>query len=96
MNSKFLVCLLGLRAIKLLATYLQDPSSREIVLMQLKEWLSESAVASNKTLATVAATIFLNEDNIKEAFKTINNGSNMEQLVCAAFRLPLFVFLLML
>jgi hypothetical protein len=53
--------------------------------MQLKEWLGESSISSNKTLATVAATIFLNEDNIKEAFKAIKTGSNMEQLVCAVF-----------
>lgn len=48
--------------------------------MQLNEWLSESAGAGNKTLQTIAATIFTSTDNINEAFKVLGEGSNSEQL----------------
>jgi coatomer subunit epsilon len=69
----------GLSAIKLLATYLQDPSTAEIVTLQLKEWLGDGAVNGSKTLQTIAALIYLNEDSAKEAFKAIKTGANMEQ-----------------
>jgi coatomer subunit epsilon len=69
----------GQNAIKLLATYLQDPSSAEIVTLQLQEWLGDAALCSNKTLQTIAALICLNEDSAKEACKAIKTGANMEQ-----------------
>jgi hypothetical protein len=63
----------------LLATYLEDPASKEIVILQIKEWLSDSVAASNKTLQTVAATIFIHDGKISDAFKTLKAGTNMEQ-----------------
>ena len=47
----------------------------------MKEWLSDPVASGNKTLQIIAATIFLYEDNVKEAFKVIKNGSNLEQFV---------------
>lgn len=73
--------MVGLRAIKLLATYLDNPSNKEISVLQMKEWLSDPVASGNKTLQIIAATIFLYEDNVKEAFKVIKNGSNLEQFV---------------
>lgn len=65
---------------KLLARFLEDPSNAELVLMQLNEWLSDFSAASNKTLQTIAATIFTSTDNINEAFRVLGEGSNSEQL----------------
>ena len=70
---------IGHQAIKLLATYLEDPTSKEIVVLQLKEWMSDPNASSIKTLQTIAATIYNLDDKINEAFKTVKNGSNMEQ-----------------
>jgi hypothetical protein len=70
---------IGLRAIKLLATYLDNPSNKEIALLQMREWLSDPVAAGNKTVQIIAATLFIQEDNVKEAFKVIKNGTNMEQ-----------------
>lgn len=70
----------GLRAIKLLAAYFESPDrNREIALQQLNEWLSDPIASVNKTVMMIAATFFIHEDNIKEAFKIIKNGSNLEQ-----------------
>mmetsp|Transcript_4254 Transcript_4254/g.5848 ORF Transcript_4254/g.5848 Transcript_4254/m.5848 type:complete len:298 (+) Transcript_4254:21-914(+) len=69
----------GLRAIKLLATYLENPSNNEIVMLQMKEWLSNPVASGNKTVQIIAATLFMYEDNMKEAFKVIKSGSSMEQ-----------------
>lgn len=69
----------GLRAVKLLATYLEDPSSKEIAVLQLNEWLSDPVASGNKTLKMMAATLFLHEDNVKEAYKAIGNPSTLEQ-----------------
>jgi len=68
----------GMRAIKVLATFLEDPSSREIAVLQMKEWLSDPSAANNKTLQIIAATLFTHID-VKEAFKVLKKGSNMEQ-----------------
>jgi len=78
-NKYLTILLLGLRAVKLLATYLENPSNNEIVMFQLKEWLSSPVASGNKTVQMIAATLFMYEDNMKEAFKVIKNGSNLEQ-----------------
>jgi coatomer protein complex subunit epsilon len=69
----------GKRALKLLARYLEDPSNGELVLMQLKEWLSDPVAAANKTLITIAASIFILNDNVNEAFRVLAEGKNIEQ-----------------
>eukprot|EP01038_Epipyxis_sp_PR26KG_P008293 gene8293-11223_t len=69
---------IGHRAIKLLATFLENPSSKEIVILQVKEWLSDPSAASNKTLQLIATTLMIHDDNMKEAFKIIKNGISME------------------
>jgi len=70
----------GLRAIKLLATYLENPAGyKELALQQLNEWLSDPIASCNKTVMMIAATYHIHEDNVKEAFKIIKNGSNLEQ-----------------
>ena len=70
---------LGLKAIKILASYLEDPSSKETAISQIKEWLADPIASGNKTFQIIAATLFVYDDNIKEAFKIIRNGSSIEQ-----------------
>ena len=69
----------GLKAIKLLANFLEDPSSKDTSISQIKDWLSDPIDSGNKTLQIIAATFFIYDDNIKEAFKVIRNGSSIEQ-----------------
>lgn len=69
----------GLLAIRLLATYLSDPSTKEIALLQVREWLSDPSTVNSKTLRIMAATLFMHDDNCKEAMKAISSCSNMEQ-----------------
>lgn len=70
---------IGKRAIKLLATYLENPSNREIIQLQLTEWLNDATASQNKTLQLVAATVFASEDNVKESFRILREGVNLEQ-----------------
>jgi coatomer protein complex subunit epsilon len=68
-----------LRAIKLLATFFSDPSSKEIAMLQLQEWLQDPVASANTTLQLVAAILYIHDDNMKEAIKCVRNGANMEQ-----------------
>jgi coatomer protein complex subunit epsilon len=68
----------ALLAIKLLSTYLSDPSSHEIAKLQVQEWLS-SASQNNSTLRLVAAIIYLHEDNYKEALRSLRFERSLEQ-----------------
>ena len=70
---------IGKRAVKLLAAYLDNPSNRETVHLQLNEWLADATASQNKTLQLIAAAIYAAEDNTKEAFKVLRDGSNLEQ-----------------
>lgn len=69
----------GLLAVKLLATFLKDPSTKETALLQIQEWLTDANAANSTTLQLVAATLFLHDDNIKEAIKLLRHALNMEQ-----------------
>eukprot|EP01041_Mallomonas_annulata_P005927 gene5927-11959_t len=69
----------ALRAIKLLASFLSDPSTKEIALMQMQEWMTDSAAASNTTLQLVSAILYMHDDNIKDAIKSVRHGSSLEQ-----------------
>lgn len=48
-------------------------------MLQVKEWLSDPSAANSKTLRIIAATLFMHDDNCKEAIKAISSLSNMEQ-----------------
>lgn len=66
-------------AIKLIATYLDNPNTKDIALLQMKEWLSDSNAIKNKTLQIMAATLYMYDGNFKDAIKTISGCANMEQ-----------------
>jgi hypothetical protein len=68
-----------LQAIRLLATYLSNPSTKEIAILQVKEWLADITASNSKTLRIIAATLFMHDDNCKDAIKAISSLSNMEQ-----------------
>lgn len=50
-----------------------------MVLLQIQEWLTDANAANNTTLQLVAATLYLHDDNIKEAIRILHHGLNMEQ-----------------
>lgn len=71
----------ALQAIKLLATYnTANEENREMVFDTLKDWLSSDEVASDSTLQAVAAQIFMEEGNYKEALRLLlPAGENLEK-----------------
>jgi len=68
----------GLRAIKVLASFLEDQSTRDIAVLQMKEWLEDGSANNNRTLQIIAATLFAHVD-VREALRVLKKGSNMEQ-----------------
>ena len=64
---------------KLLASFMSDPSSKDVVILQMQEWMSDASASSNSTMQLVAAIIYMHDDNIKEAIKTVHHGVTMEQ-----------------
>lgn len=78
-TSHVIVPLTGLLAIKLLATFLDNPSTKEIAILQVKEWLNDSTASNSKTLRIIAAILYMHDDNCKEAVKAISSTSNFEQ-----------------
>lgn len=64
---------------RLLAAYYDNYETKENVFSKLQEWLSDAAFNQNRTVRTVAATIYLNEDNHKDAFKILKDPTNLEQ-----------------
>lgn len=69
---------IGKRALRLLAAYYDNYEPKESVFSKLQEWLSDAAFSQSRTLKTVAATIYLNEDNHKEAFKLLKDPQHLE------------------
>ena len=45
----------------------------------MKEWLNDSSAANSKTLRIIAATLFMYDDNWKDAMKTVSSCSTIEQ-----------------
>lgn len=68
----------GKRALRLLAAYYDNYETKENVFSKLQEWLSDAAFNQNRTVRMVAATIYLNEDNHKDAFKILKDPTNLE------------------
>jgi coatomer protein complex subunit epsilon len=68
----------SLQAIKLLATYLTNKDNTEIVLVTLKEWMSDGVASSNPILQVVAATVYYHEENYEEAMRCVYQSSSLE------------------
>jgi hypothetical protein len=75
-----LQCISGKRAIKLLAVYLSNPKeNKDHVFLQLKEWMSDPVQSQNKILQLIGATLNVSEENYKDAYRFLKEGSNLEQ-----------------
>uniref|UniRef100_A0A7S2XUN8 Coatomer subunit epsilon n=1 Tax=Fibrocapsa japonica TaxID=94617 RepID=A0A7S2XUN8_9STRA len=67
----------SLQAVRLLAQYLSDPSSRELVLETLPQWLTDN---HSPTLQLISAQIYMHENDLKNALKAVGQGVTMEHL----------------
>ena len=56
-----------------------NPSSKEVAILQMQEWMSDSSAGSNTTLQLVSAALHMYDDNVKEAIKAVRHGSTIEQ-----------------
>mmetsp|Transcript_36745 Transcript_36745/g.37398 ORF Transcript_36745/g.37398 Transcript_36745/m.37398 type:complete len:238 (+) Transcript_36745:3-716(+) len=69
----------ALRAVKLLASFMADPSTKELALMQMQEWMTDPVASNTATLQLISAILYMHDDNIKDAIKVIRHGVSMEQ-----------------
>ena len=66
----------------MLARYLSNPeANKEDVFNQLRDLLSDLNASQSKTLIIIAATLYLHEDNHKEAYRILKEGTTLEQCV---------------
>jgi coatomer protein complex subunit epsilon len=70
----------ALRSVKLLATYLMSESNKEIALVTLRQWLSDTVAANDTTLQLIAAIIYSHEENFNEAMKCLHQSNSIEAL----------------
>ena len=71
---------------------LQD--MKDMVLMTLKEWLTDSSTANNPVLQTVAGIIYLELNELEEAAKVLHSGTTLEMVslqVQVTFHLPSYM-----
>jgi len=71
------VSLLG---VKLLATYLSKEENKEIVLVTLKEWMSDGIAVNNSTLQLVSCMIYFMEEKYEESMRCVYQANSMECL----------------
>jgi hypothetical protein len=74
------ILLAALRAVKLLATFISNPSTRDTAIFQVKEWLTDPQVGSSNSVRLTAATMFAIHDNVPEAIKLLG-ATSLEQYV---------------
>jgi coatomer protein complex subunit epsilon len=68
----------ALQAVRLLAMYTTKPENKELVLITLKEWLSDGIAATNPTLQLIAAQIYYLEENFEDAMRCVYQSSTLE------------------
>jgi len=67
-----------LQAVRLLASYFSDPSSKSAVLAAIKQWMSESVTAGNNTVQIISALIYSHEQVFDEALRVLHQNSTLE------------------
>merc|ERR1711970_306286 len=77
-----------LQALKLLAKYLQAPSSSSAVVDELESLLGGSVDLSNTALLIVAGTIYCHEENYEAALRALNQSDALE---CRALMLQTYL-----
>jgi len=71
----------ALQAVKAFASYMSGGrDAQEMVLVQLKEWLSGGGAASDPHLRLMAAVIYTHEKDYKEALKLIHQTPDLESM----------------
>jgi len=68
----------SLLAVKMLATYLSQPTQRDAVVATIEEWLKDENTGNDPTLQLMAATIYFHAGDTKEALRAVKNPTNME------------------
>jgi coatomer protein complex subunit epsilon len=79
---------LALRALKQLAIYLSDPSSKESSLQMLEGWIQEPNGGNNNTLLLVLAIAYTHDGNLMGAIELLHRGLNIEH---SAFLVQLYL-----
>jgi len=69
----------ALQACRLLAMYLGQPDSKEIVLITLADWLQDQTNGNDATLRVIAATVYLHEGDLRKACRAVIQGSTLQQ-----------------
>lgn len=64
--------------LKYLAEYLSNKNKKETVVAQVEQQISTNA--NNETLLLVAATIYMQEDNIEAAYRVLHTSDSLEAL----------------
>lgn len=70
----------ALQAVKLLATFKSKPDMKDMVLMTLKEWLTDSTTGNNPVLQTIAGIVYLEMGDLEEAAKVLHSGTTLEMV----------------
>jgi len=70
---------LSSQAVKLLASYLEGGrEAKDMVVLQLKEWLSDAQSVSNWQLILMAGTVLLHERDFQEALKHTHQNTQID------------------
>ena len=70
----------SLKAVRLLASFLSSPKgNKEAVFAQMNEMNKDPAMSSNTTLQLISAILYIHDDNVKDAMRSIYKTSTMEQ-----------------
>nr|XP_026695107.1 coatomer subunit epsilon-like [Ciona intestinalis] len=67
-----------LKAVRLLADYLSNPSKKDAVLKTVEEKMSGNVDIENLTLPIMAASIYYHEANYEAALRTLHNMESLE------------------
>jgi len=70
----------SLQALKLLASFYMLPDNRDVVVLQLKEWLQQGINQGDDILQIVAATIYTEQGNYEDALRCIYTSPTLESL----------------
>nr|CCA19717.1 coatomer subunit epsilon putative [Albugo laibachii Nc14] len=72
---------IALSAVKLLAMYCTG-GDKEIVILTLKEWLSEGNSSENPYLLLIAGIIYMQEGKLSDALSALHRGNSLEHMLC--------------
>jgi len=70
----------SLQAVRLLALYLSKEDSKEQVVSQFKQILSDTTLAGNFIIQLMAATVYFHEENYEEAMRCVYQTATLEGL----------------